>query len=180
MKKLIQGVGINDAGYQVRNGKSLCPYYRRWADMIKRCYSDKFKQSRPTYEGCIVCSEWLTFSNFKLWMEKQDWEGKALDKDLLSFGDPIYSPETCVFMPADLNSLLCGINKKGYCFDKSRGKYLAKISSAGKTINLGRFDLQADAEEAHLLAKKDLLIAAAKNQQDQRIKSALEKRAELI
>ena len=180
MKKLIQGVGINDADYKIRKGKSLCPYYRRWTDMIKRCYSDKFKQSRPTYEGCTVCSEWLTFSNFKSWMEKQDWKGKALDKDLLSFKGFTYSPETCVFIPADLNSLLCGINKKGYCFDKSRGKYSAKISNAGKTINLGRFDLEADAKEAHSIAKKSLLIAAAITQEDPIIKTALVNRAELI
>ncbi|AMR57359.1 putative restriction endonuclease [Pseudomonas phage vB_PsyM_KIL3b] len=108
--KLVQGVGTNDADYVVQpmvNGKQVvCPFYNRWYAMIKRCYSEKELKKHPEYRDKYVCSEWLLFSNFKAWMETQDWKGKHLDKDLLVQGNKVYSPETCVFVPAWLNSLL--------------------------------------------------------------------------
>lgn len=180
MKKPVFGVGINDANYKVNINGDICPYYRKWADMLKRCYSDKFQSTRPKYIGCTVCDEWLTFSNFKIWMIKQDWQGKHLDKDLLSLGNKVYSPDTCYFITSEINSLLCGIEKKGCSFDKSRNKYIAKVSVSGRTVNLGRYKTEQEANEAHKIAKKDILIAAAKEQTDHRVKLALEKRARLI
>ena len=117
-KKLVYGVGINDAGYVVQewetignvNGKIkrklvwFCPYYRVWSDMLKRCYSDKYQEKYPTYKGCSVSEEWKIFSNFKRWMEKQDWEYKQLDKDLLLECNKVYSEETCVFVKSIVNS----------------------------------------------------------------------------
>ena len=114
-KKLVCGVGINDADYAVQkletvgyaDGKRkqrlvwVCPYYQTWIDMLKRCYSDKLQERQPTYKGCSVSEEWLTFSAFKVWMEKQDFERKQLDKDLLFEGNKVYSAETCVFCYAN-------------------------------------------------------------------------------
>ena len=119
-KKLVCGVGINNADYVVtvyetigyENGKQKrrvvwrCPFYSRWNDMLARCYTTSYKQRFPTYEGCYVCKEWLIFSNFKAWMEKQDWEGKELDKDLLVSRNKVYSPETCVFVDKRVNLFL--------------------------------------------------------------------------
>lgn len=96
-RNLIYGVSVNDADYRLRkeilieykNGKQkygiiwVCPFLKCWQQMLQRCYSDKYKKQQPSYVGCSVCEEWLTFSNFKRWMEQQDYEGKALDKDLL-------------------------------------------------------------------------------------------------
>lgn len=105
MVRKVQGVGIMDADYivdvreyWVENGKRKsrlvwsCPFHRKWSDMLVRCYSPKRLEYRQSYAGCYVCDEWLTFSNFKSWMEKQDWEGKHLDKDLLQTGSKVYSP----------------------------------------------------------------------------------------
>ena len=63
-RSLICGVGVNDANYAT-SGKRMCPFYRRWINMLERCYSEKFQEKNPTYRGCSVCEEWLTFSNFK-------------------------------------------------------------------------------------------------------------------
>lgn len=113
------GVGINDADYKVQllireNGRLFClwkcPFYVVWSDMLMRCYSEKYQRKSPTYVGCTVCEEWLIFSNFKAWMEKQDWEGKVLDKDLLVEGNKIYSPSTCKFLPNEINQFLCAVN----------------------------------------------------------------------
>lgn len=115
MGKLVAGVGINDADYAVvrfsvpdKNGRRTqvfrCPYYSRWHGMLNRCFN-KSKGIYKSYEKTTVCEEWLTFSNFKRWMEGCDWEGKHLDKDLR--GDStLYSPETCTWIPRDLNTFI--------------------------------------------------------------------------
>jgi hypothetical protein len=95
MNKLVWGVGVNDLDYRTQvkeyvtenGGKRIrkhvftCKYYEVWKDMLKRCYSEKYLESRPSYIGTSVCSEWLSASAFKKWMEQQDWRDKSLDKD---------------------------------------------------------------------------------------------------
>lgn len=78
-KTLIAGIGVNDETGTVRD----CMFYRTWRGMIKRGYSDVFKDKNKSYKDVTVCKEWHLFSNFKKWMEQQDWEGKELDKDIL-------------------------------------------------------------------------------------------------
>ena len=107
--KLVYGVGINDADYHVHrsiNGKRewVCNYYKTWADMLQRCYSEAKHKRRPTYKDCEVFREWLTFSKFKEWMEYQDWDNKELDKDLIKAGNREYCPEYCVFIHSKVNS----------------------------------------------------------------------------
>ena len=71
MSKLVYGVGVNDLGYRtqvyedlpknggrrVRETVFKCKYYTVWTNMIKRCYSNKYLESNPTYIGTSVCSE---------------------------------------------------------------------------------------------------------------------------
>ena len=82
--KLIYGVAVNDAGYKVDDlvdGKRItCHYYNTWKNMLSRCYG---KSNTKSYARCAVAEEWLTFSTFRKWMERQDYEGKCLDKDLI-------------------------------------------------------------------------------------------------
>ena len=75
----------------------------------------------PTYKGCSVSEEWLRFSNFKRWMEKQDWDGKQLDKDILFEGNKVYSAETCVFVTSVVNSFTSDSGAK-------RGEWLIGVS----------------------------------------------------
>lgn len=99
MAKKVRGVGINDSItpiHTVVNGKrAMCPFYRVWSNMLDRCYGNSELNG---YDSVSICEEWLTFSNFKIWMEKQDWQGKQLDKDILSKGgSKTYSPSTAMF-----------------------------------------------------------------------------------
>ncbi len=99
---LVCGVGINDADYVVRRRNPdgsywLCPYYHRWTNILIRCYNKFSLEKRPTYVGCSVCPEWIYFMNFRSWMEKQGWEGKHLDKDIITQGNKVYSPEKLCF-----------------------------------------------------------------------------------
>jgi len=109
-RRLIYGIGINDADYMVSadiNGKRvICRLYDTWHGMMRRCFSNKLHNKRPTYKGCSVCDEWLTFSNFRSWMMAQDWNNKHLDKDIINPGNKIYSPKNCVFVSTHVNALL--------------------------------------------------------------------------
>jgi len=110
MKKLVQGHGVNDANYSVTtrvNGKKLyCPYYQRWRTMLGRAYSPAVHAIRPTYKNVTVCDDWLSFTNFRLWMVDQDWSDKELDKDIIEPGNTVYCPDKCCFVSGALNSLL--------------------------------------------------------------------------
>ena len=101
---LIYNKAINDLYLEKDIGNA--PAYQRWFDMVRRCYSEKYHISKPTYIGCSVCAEWLYFSNFKKWYDENYIDGFHLDKDILVEGNKVYSPEFCRFVPAYLNSLL--------------------------------------------------------------------------
>lgn len=103
-RKLICGVGVNDADYPI----TRCPYYRKWRDMLPRCYSEQYQNRNPSYREVNVCDTWHTFSVFKMWMEQQEWQCMVLDKDLIGsvYGIKLYSKSTCIFIPAQVNSLV--------------------------------------------------------------------------
>lgn len=183
--ELVFGIGINDADYVVCpivNGKAVwCRFYRTWVNMLKRCYSEKYQARQPTYIGCSVCDEWLTFSNFKKWMEKQDWEGNQLDKDLLTNGNKVYSPETCVFVDKVTNLFTTdhgaarGEWPIGVYFNKRGGKFQAYCNNPfiKKREHLGFF---ACPNQAHLTWKKrkhELACQLADLQTDERVAKAL-------
>lgn len=83
--------------------------------MLTRCYNHKSLKKNPSYIGCSVCDEWLTYSNFKRWYEDPIngyREGYHLDKDILVKGNKVYSPETCCFVPHSINCLLLTRQRK--------------------------------------------------------------------
>lgn len=165
LRRSTHGVGINDATYMVhkfgRNGKIVgtCPFYRTWKNMLQRCYSEKYHERSPSYEGCSVSDEWLSFMSFRAWMKKQQWEGMELDKDLNSVNNKIYSSSTCIFIDQKLNRLLNRHKNKdsklpfGVCFYKRSSNYVAQCMIEGKAKLLGYFDTAELAAEAYNLAK---------------------------
>lgn len=193
--KLVFGFGINDADYVTQvmetigyvKGKRkqklvwICPYYRVWTEMLRRCYSAKFQDKCPTYKGCTVNEGWLTFSVFKRWMECQDWEGKQLDKDLLFEGNKIYSAETCVFVTQMVNSFTtdCGSARGewmiGAYWDKERNKFSSRCRNplTKKQEHLGRFHSELEAHQEWLKRKLELAYKLAAIQTDKRVAKAL-------
>ena len=194
-KKLVCGVGINDADYDVTkkeavgfvDGKQkqkqvwVCPYYRVWTNMLGRCYSAKFHERRPTYVGCTVSDEWRTFSNFKAWMVKQDFIGKHLDKDLLFEGNKVYSPETCVFVSGLVNTFTANREAErgewliGVCWNKIKEKFQANCKNpfTKKQEHLGLFTCEQRAHKAWLKRKLELARELAAIQTDPRVAKAL-------
>lgn len=185
--RLVQGIGVNDADYITEkrvNKKTIwfCPFYQKWKDMLKRCYSENYQRKYSTYKGCTVCNEWLTFSNFKAWMETQDWQGNQLDKDILFEGNKLYSPETCVFVDSSVNSFLldCAARRGEYPigvhWDKRINKYVAQVRVNNKRKHLGCFNDPNDAHLTWLKAKQEALLILIEDVEDQRIADALLKR----
>ena len=195
VKKLIYGVGNNDADYTVRkyeeigcvNGKRkqrqvwVCPFYQVWKSMIDRCYSTKTQERSPTYQECTVATEWLTFSNFKNWMEKQQWEGNQLDKDLLIKGNKVYSEDTCLFVTQMVNSFTtdCRASRGewmvGVSWYKPTEKFKSQCSNpfTKKNEGLGYFTTEIEAHEAWLKRKIKLAHELAEVQTDPRVAKAL-------
>lgn len=183
-KTLIYGIGINDADYQVdlRLGglRVRCPYFTTWSNMLKRCYNKKTLMKNSTYDNTNVCFEWLTFSNFKTWMETQNWEGRELDKDLLGDGK-LYSPETCVFVDRLTNCFLLDCKKRrgqyklGVDIYKPNGKFRARCSNpfTNTVEHLGYFFSEDDAHNQWKKRKKELAIQLATLQEDERVADKL-------
>lgn len=179
---LVLGVGFNDAGYKVKlteecgtKGRRkqrvvwVCPFYQTWRNMLTRCYS---KSKNIAYNNCVVCGDWLTFSIFKGWMEKQSWEGAQLDKDLLIKGNLIYSPDTCVFLPKKVNLFLTeNKNTKGNLpigvderITNKSNPYRASIHNPFtlKREHLGYFPTPEEAHLAWKSAKTSFIPAIVK------------------
>lgn len=197
-RKLVHGVGVNDSSYAIAKyetigytgGKQkqkrvwMCQYYKTWADMLKRCYSAKFQERNPAYKGCTVSDDWLKFSNFKSWMEKQDWEGKHLDKDLLFEGNKIYSTDTCVFVTQAVNNFTIDSGSArgewliGVYWNKEKGKFQSRCSNpfTKKQEFLGYFTCEQEAHEAWLKRKLELAHELAAIQEDPRVAEALIRR----
>lgn len=189
--KLVCGVGINDADYPVYKYENrrvvwTCPYYRVWSSMLKRCHSEAFLRGNPTYAGCSVTPEWLSFRAFRFWMEKQDWEGKELDKDLLTYGNKVYGPEFCCFTTSSINTLLNehsadrGDCPQGVFFHTQSQKYRAEFRRHWKRTYLGGFDSPQEASRAYARAKSAYVHEVADATSDPKVAAALRRHATRI
>lgn len=198
MKKSVFDVGVNDADYAVQvketvgyvNGKQkqklvwICPFYNTWRHMLERCFSEKLKVRHPTYKDVTCCKEWLVFSNFKRWMEKQDWQGKQLDKDILIPKNKVYNPETCTFVSSAANSFVTARDTDrgewplGVYWHNEREKFIAQCCSpfTKKQEYLGLFNCPEEAHEAWRKRKHELAQLVAETESDSRVKEALKKR----
>lgn len=159
MKKKIYGVGVCDVNALTEDGKVSQAYYT-WNEMCRRCYSSSFKTANPTYIGCKVCDDWLTFSAFKSWFDKNYIKGYHLDKDILVKGNKTYSPDTCCFVPQEINNILTKNNKHRGEFPIGVSKYtnkngfVASLRVKSKTVYLGYYKTPKAAFDAYKKSKE--------------------------
>lgn len=130
LDKTVYGVGVLGFGEFTSNsfdGK----LYGTWQRMLRRCYGD---QNKETYIGVTVCDEWHNFQNFCGWAVEQEGfqeDSWHLDKDLLSgTNQKIYSPDTCCFLPIEINMVIQGKKSdnglpQGVVLDKRRSLYFS-------------------------------------------------------
>ena len=189
IRKPVYGIGINDADYvvniSINGGRRTCHYYGVWTDMLRRCYCTKYYAKRPTYRTCTVSEGWLLFSTFRAWMDKQDWRGKQLDKDILNPGNKYYAPENCLFVSCAINNLLTdsgaarGIYPMGVSLRKSNGTFNATVNQFGKAVRLGNFTTPKKASEAYREAKSTYIKEVADGEGEP-LRSALIRHANLV
>lgn len=154
-RKLIFNKGINDCDdITYINGRDI-KSYSVWHSMLGRCYSKKNLARYPTYKDCTVCDEWLYFSNFKKWFDENYIEGTQLDKDILAYGNKVYSPDTCCFVPSEINVLMSQIERFnngiiGVHYDKINDKY----KSVFRNKTLGRYNSKEEASLVYVKTKK--------------------------
>ena len=120
------------------NFKDYSFIYKRYNDLLRRCYYEK---SDRYYcygaKGVVICDEWKNFQNFAAWYEENSYcEFLSVDKDILAninhLETKIYSPETCLLIPEELNCWFIGdCVKAGIQYRNSNKKFYSEIGSKG-------------------------------------------------
>jgi hypothetical protein len=144
----------------------------KWIEMSKRCNPNALVHNKDgAYKYCE--NKFTDFNSFCDWHQQQigydmSWQ---LDKDILIRDNKIYSPETCVLLPQELNKLLIRS-------DKARGQYpigvflknpdsmnpfAAQLSVRNKRKHLGMFKTPEDAFLAYKISKENLIKEMAED-----------------
>ncbi len=158
----VRGVGYFGVGdFKSHKSGRQTKEYKVWQSMIDRCYSglEKF----AAYADCTVHEDWHNFQNFAEWYTSHEYCGKPkyhLDKDILVKGNRVYSTETCLLVPAEINQMFEHINPTnqgetlGISFNEYSRKYLAHICMGNDTKFLGSFKTKEMAQAAYVEFKK--------------------------
>lgn len=164
---------LGEGVYKASENNIHTPQYRKWKDMLKRVFNEKYQTIQPTYFGTEIVDEWLNFQNFARWYDENFYEIEDevihLDKDILVKGNKLYSPETCVFAPKFINNLFTKHNALtrelpiGVYFDKWTGKYKTKCSD-GATRS---FETPEDAFREYKTYKEKLIKDTANRYKNQ-------------
>ena len=172
----VHGVGITGTKYQPTINGVQTKEYELWTHMLQRCYSDTCQKKQPTYKDCEVSNNFLRYEYFYEWCHIQvgfnnkDWH---LDKDLLVKGNKVYSEDSCVFIPAEINSLLTkststrGKHLIGVNWNKTNKAFKARINkNKGKQEHLGYFKTEIEAFNAYKTAKEAFVKEQAEKWKD--------------
>ena len=157
-------VGISGTKYPHSVNGRTTKEYKLWCSMLKRCYSTILKKKHPTYEDCEVSDNFKSYEYFYEWCHNQfgfnnkDWQ---LDKDLLIKGNKVYSEDSCIFIPSEINLLLVkntasrGEYLIGVYWSKTHKAFVARVSkNKGKQEHLGYFNTELEAFNAYKDAKE--------------------------
>lgn len=164
-RKPVKEHGINDFDGSTKKEYS----YRLWVNLLGRTVDPTKTKRLPTYANVTICDEWLSYSKFKEWFDNPAngyKEGYSLDKDILVKGNKIYSPETCCFVPQDVNVLFTKRTKSRGKYPigvnlGTNGKYCASLGLNSERKHLGYFDSPEEAFYAYKEAKEAHLKSVA-------------------
>ena len=171
------GVGMLGTKYPPTINGVLTKEYMLWTDMLRRCYSDTYKKKQPTYEDCEVSNNFKSYEYFYEWCHNQigfnnkDWH---LDKDLLIKGNKVYSENSCVFIPREINLVLTkseasrGNHLIGVYWCNANKAFKAMVCKGkGRREYLGYFNTEIEAYNAYKTAKEAFVKEQAKNWKSQ-------------
>lgn len=155
------------------NGK-LSKCYNTWVGVLERTYCEKLKLRAPSYKDIRVCEEWHNFQNFAQWFYENYnpayMENWALDKDILVKGNKIYSPETCCFVPKEVNSLfknnisVRGKNPIGV--REQHNLFITGLSKNNIQSHIGYYKTPEEAFEAYKTEKEKYIKEVADKWKD--------------
>lgn len=163
-RRSLHGVGYLGVGkYKTcdENG-NVIEAYKHWSSMIKRCYDERWEKSNPCYKDCFVCNEWHNFQNFAEWHYNNYYEVNnqkmVLDKDFKFKNNKIYSPETCIYVPQEINNFIAikrekktdlppGVRPHG-------NKYRVNMNFNKKKYYIGLYNTKYEAFEIYKIQKK--------------------------
>ena len=182
----VYGVGVVGTKYPTMiNGRNT-KEYGLWQNMLTRCYNDTYKNKQPTYIDCEVSDNFKSYEYFYEWCNKQigfGVKGFDLDKDLLIKGNKVYSEDSCIFLPHEINSLLVkrtasrGEYLIGVYWSKTANAFKATVrKNKGWQKHLGYFTTELEAFNAYKVAKESFIKEQAnkwKSQIDPRAYNAL-------
>lgn len=131
----VQGVGYHGVGkYKTQVDKVLDLAYKKWRAMMTRNYYYDYENKFSSYKDCYVADEWHNLQTFSDWYYNQvGWDkGFELDKDLLSDGSKVYSPETCCLIPREINTAIVSLTNSdsimGY-HERRKGVFEVRMRS---------------------------------------------------
>ena len=163
----VYGIGVVGTKYQSRVNGVRTKEYALWVGMLQRCYSATYQKRQPTYEGCEASDKFKNYEYFYEWCHKQVGFGESgfqLDKDLLVKGNKVYSEDSCVFIPSEINSVLTkctasrGEHLIGVSWHKTKKAFVARVSkNKGKQEHLGSFNTELEAFKAYKQAKETFI-----------------------
>lgn len=142
--------------------------YITWVHMLKRCYDEKQQQLYPSYIDCNVDVIWHNFQNFAKWYEDNYIEGYHLDKDILVKGNRIYGPDTCCFVPREINTLF-PIKRENIQVRKNRNnkyRYRAVLGTSKGVKSLGTYNSFDEASAVYCRAKQNYIKYIAEKYRD--------------
>lgn len=161
-EKSVYNVGYKGEG-PFDSSEKYIDIYRHWQKIIKRCYDSKELERVPAYIDCSVNDYWHCYQNYAYWHIENYYEipGQImeLDKDILFKGNKEYSPDTCCFVPHDINCLLLKSNKARGKYpigvSKRKNRYYAQINKNGKRTHIGSYLTPEEAFFAYKEAKEN-------------------------
>lgn len=159
----VQSIGYIGVGeYNSVNSKEI---YKTWCHIIDRCYNKKC-QRYNVYgaKGIVICKEWNNFQNFAKWyIENSKWNTNnyilEIDKDILcnimNKDIKIYSPETCLLIPQELNGFLTCDNSRSGVYE-NKNSFRSEFRYKGQRIVLGTFDTFEKAKSTYAKYKSKI------------------------
>jgi hypothetical protein len=144
-----------------------------WTNMLSRAYNKKVLEVRPNYKDVTVCEEWHNFQNFAKWYKNnynlETMKGWQLDKDILVKGNKIYSPDTCCFVPQEINQIFTLKSKKSECATsvyKQGNRYVACIRKNSIRSTIGTYNSIEEAFQAYRIEKENYIKEIANKWKD--------------
>lgn len=172
------GIGyLGEGKYKSKEQGKKTKCYTTWNSMLRRCYSDESKKKHPTYKDCVVEKEWHNYQNFGNWFDENYYEipgeRMCLDKDILFKGNKIYSPNNCIFVPHNINSLFLKTNKNrglypiGVTYHKREHVFMSRCNIFNYELrkkeikHLGQYKTPNDAFNAYKIFKESYIKQVA-------------------